>query len=312
MATSSRADTVVLLDGTQHEGEIVSQTKDTLTLRVRLGGMTGSIVIPKADIAALHVKPLGADPVAAAAQALRKEAEAVGGDNRKKAEAWVRLGDFYQRHPGYSAQGHEAYVNALLWDPDQPAARTALGYIKTESSWAQKPKPRPPAPSPKPDVAAVRAQAAGPKPDDGIVIGLRRDEELVKKLLADQEARKRGEMELERRQPQYRGNGDNYGGWPGYYNGGLYYSGYGTGGEFVYISPAPAYVYPGSGRNGWPTPLYGYGYGGSPWGGWNSGSYSGGGCGLGFGFGGRWGSTRINGTFFGGSSGYGYSGRTGF
>ncbi|MGD0088543.1 MAG: hypothetical protein ABSE73_01360 [Planctomycetota bacterium] len=207
MSSALRADTVILRDGTEYEGEILRQTNADLIFRVWWGAMKGSVRIPKSEIVDVRMKPLPPDAVIADAEALRLEAEErslkpspksktsssqnqpgaahnandafaksdapsrtsnlqseipippEGIRNRAGADAWVKLGEYYQRHHGYSAQAHQAYQKALLADSDDPVAREKLGYIKVGAEWLEKPKPRP---------ATL---------EDDVTIGPRRDEE---------------------------------------------------------------------------------------------------------------------------------------
>jgi len=273
------ADTISLRDGTEYEGEILRQTKDSLVFCVRWGGMNGSVTIPKSEVLDIHIKPLAPDAVVAAAQALRNEAEEAsmqkpqasdsklqagagetpGSDltiqnpksripKRVAADAWVRLGEYYQRHPGYSAQAREAYEKALLYDNDHPVAREKLGYIKDGTQWLEKPKPKPAAPS------------------ENITIGLRREEQRPESKPEDRELKPEVPVASVPPVPPYGGYG--WGGadlvvttWPwygylrgygGYYpysygfHGGLYSPGY------SYAPYVPRYGYGGSwGRGGW-------------------------------------------------------------
>jgi len=141
MASQCCADLVVLRDGTEYEGEITRDTNESLTVLVRWAGMRGSVVVPKAEVVRVEIRPLRQDSVVAQAQKLVKDAEAAAADPRKAAEAWVTVGEYYQRHHGYSAQAREAFQQALLFDNDQPTARENLGYVKSETGWVEKPKP---------------------------------------------------------------------------------------------------------------------------------------------------------------------------
>lgn len=247
------ADTVALLDGTEYEGEVLCQTKDSLIFRVRWGGMNGSVSIPKSEVADIHIKPLSPDPVALGAQALRNEAEQAAAkamqDPKSKtkiteaAEAWVRLGDYYQRHLGYSTQAREAYEKALLYDYDQAVARDKLGYIKEGAQWVEKPPKRP--------EPAARVE--------NVTIGLRQEEQRPESKPENREPKIEVPVIVVPPPPPYGGYG--WGGselviatWPGY-------------GYWPYLSCFGGY-YPSYGLYGgvyWPGYSYGsrYGYGGS-------------------------------------------------
>lgn len=127
------ADTVTLRDGTVREGTIVSEDDDTVTMEVRVGGLKGKMVIPRAEIASLKIQPLAPDPVQTEAAGLRTNAERLSG--RAAADAWVALGDHYAQHAGYSAQAKAAYEKAIASDPDHVRARHGLGHVKTAKGW---------------------------------------------------------------------------------------------------------------------------------------------------------------------------------
>jgi hypothetical protein len=280
-AANSSADTIVLRDGTEHEGEVVSQSPESVTLRVRSGGNFGLITLARRDVSEIKCKPLAKDPVLCAGVALQKEAEAAATDPKKAAQAWVRVGEYYNKHVGYSTLAHVAFEKALAFDPEQPVARAQLGFEKTERGWEQKVKPAPKVEQPK---AAPAQQPV----NNEMVIGLRRDDALIKKLLDEQAARKRAENEppplLPLRgqdvQPVFSGYARDYF-YVGPYGGVYYYAPqfYGVGGVPYY----PAYG--------------GYGYGC--------------GSGYGIGFGTRIGSGYLSGSFYGGSSYYRSTGAIG-
>jgi hypothetical protein len=302
ICTVARADTVLLRDGTRQEGEIILETEHSVTLRVRMGGIRGTVVIPKTEIVSIARKALPPDTVIADARRLEQEALAVeqfaetvqlAPKNpaarrdafRKAADAWVRAGEFYQRHRGYGAQANNMYERALLCDPDHVVARAKLQYVQTEDGWAR------------PEAEAASAPVIGKPeakaPEADLTIGLRRDAEAVNRLLADQQARQEQQRRDSQRTP---GNYIR----PLYYipayGNGLYYNSWGANGDFLYVLPSPAY--------GWPT--YTYPYASFPHGSWGPrhyGGYSGYGGGYGcgsyggwgLGFSGSWGSVRYNG-----------------
>jgi hypothetical protein len=316
---AARADTVLLRDGTRQDGEIILETEHSLTLRVRMGGIRGSVVIPKSEVVSVARRAVPPDTVVTDAQRLEQEALAVEqfaetvqptpkvpaarrDAFRKAADAWVRLGEFYQRHRGYGAQANTAYERALLCDPNHVVARAKLRYAKTDDGWAR--------PQPEADAAPVIGKPAANAPEPELTIGLRRDAEAVNRMLADQQARQRAEEEQQRRDLQRAPGGYIR---PLYYippyGNGLYYSGWGAGGDFLYVLPSPAYGYPtytypyaGFPHGYYPRQYWGPRYGGGANGPYYSG-YSGGygGCGTagyggwGLGFSGSSGSVRFNG-----------------
>src|SRR5438067_2534514 len=58
-----RADIITLADGTEHEGEVLKENGDSITLRVRIGTNVGSIVIPRREIVSIQTKSMAADTV---------------------------------------------------------------------------------------------------------------------------------------------------------------------------------------------------------------------------------------------------------
>ena len=124
-----------------------------MTLRVRWGGILGSIVIAKTEIVEVHAGKMGEDLVLANSLRLRQEAEDAVREPKRSAELWLRLAEYFQRHPGYYAQAREALERALVFDPDHPVARAKLGYVMTEKGWAEIEKPKPKGEPPAPPVA---------------------------------------------------------------------------------------------------------------------------------------------------------------
>lgn len=127
------ADTVTMRDGTMREGTIISEDADTVTMEVRVGGLKGTIVLQRIEIASVKTQPLAPDPVETEATKLRALAQAAKG--KEAADRWVEVGDLYARHTGYSAQAKAAYENAILADSDHAKARHGLGHLKTADGW---------------------------------------------------------------------------------------------------------------------------------------------------------------------------------
>jgi hypothetical protein len=194
-----RADTIVLRDGSEHEGEIIRETPVAIIVQKRLGSILGTVEIPKAEIVGIKVKGLVPDRVLGPGVTLEKEAEATKGESDKVAEAWVRVGEYYGHHAGYSAKAREAFEKALALDANQPVARAKLGFVKENGKWIEATKP----------VVAITDQNG--RKDvaraDEITIGLRRDDELVKKIQDEQAARQRMEAEIEHRLQEMPQNG---------------------------------------------------------------------------------------------------------
>jgi hypothetical protein len=309
-----RADIIVLRDGSEHEGEIVGETRHTITVQKRMGGISGSVEIAKAEIVGIQVKSLAPDLVSQQGLALQKEAESAVGESVKIAEAWVRVGEFYARHAGYSAKARQAFEKALVFDENQPAARGKLGFIKENGRWIEAPKPKNVVEADVPK-AAVQREAA-----DEVIIGLRRDDAMVKKIIDDQAARQRVEAENDRRLQEISDNSsfNSYGYTRDYYivgsNGAAYYySPYeqcyipvNTGNSYYHRQLRSSYRHSGyyGGNNGYYGGFGGYGFG-------SSSSYSSSGFGVGFGFSGRIGNVHVNGAVNSGGfrgSGFGVRG----
>lgn len=298
------ADTVLLKDGTEHEGEIVRQTTDALSLRVRLGSLSGTIQFPNQEIEKIEFKALRADEVMAAADALLREAVAAEAEKNapRAAEAWLKAAQHYARHPGYASQTRVAYRKVVQHDPNHKAAREALGQVLTKEGWADAQKlrkPAPPAvadegPRPAPDGGAGPDAKAQPARDD-LALALKRDEALVRRLLDEQAGRNQAEI-AERQQvlpPDV-----------------PVYSGYASRGSYF----GPGYPYPladSGGGIGYNNYYGGGGYGGYRGGYGYSPACSPYGSGFSLGFRGGRGSFRYSGNYFSGfgfGSGGGYRG----
>ena len=288
------ADTVLLADGTEHEGKVVKETPQEVTFQIRMGGLRGSVVIPKAEIISLKFGELPPDTVAEDGAKLRKLAEAET-DPAKAAHAWLKLGEYYDRHPGYSAHARSSYEKVLLFDANHGLARARLGFVKGENGEWRKPEPfRKEEPAVAEAPAAPVPQAPAAKEANELAIGLRKDAATVKKILEDEANRIAAERERLAHERQFA----RHDGWNGQYfllNDGLYYY------------PPGSVVYYTSGG------LYGFGgYGGYCGNGYYGGSYRshsdcgyGYGTGLSLGFRGSFGNVKFRGSFNGG----GFSGR---
>jgi hypothetical protein len=188
--TSAFADTVELKDGTVQDGTVVSETVDHVTLVVKMGAMRGTVVIPRGDVAKITLGALREDNVPANAKVLTTAAEAQT-EPGKAAQAWLLVGGYYDRHPGYGAHARASYEKVLLFDADNPTARERLGFVKVDGAWKK--------PEPAPALAADEQLAIGKAPAvaaDEITIGLRNDAAVIKELLEDQAARQQLQRDL--------------------------------------------------------------------------------------------------------------------
>jgi hypothetical protein len=290
-----RADIITLIDGTEHEGEVLRENTESITLRVRVGTNVGSIQIPRREIVSIQAKSVASDTVLAEGVGLQKKADALEKEPKKAAEAWVKVADFYQSHPGYSNLARAAYIKTLTYDPDNARARTKLGYEKTQNGWVAIEKPKP---QEEPAAAGVKAE-----PENELIIGLRRDEALIQRILDNQAERQRQGAEVQRREVREADDRPPF-------------TAYGYSRDVIYIGPyGNTYYLPSGSMIGYSGNYFG-GYGGYGYGG-----YSGYGSGLNVGFRGRFGNVQVNGTYggghysgggFGGSGGTGFRGRFGF
>jgi hypothetical protein len=223
-------------DGTETEGEVVREDAKTITLRVHMGAMNGLIEIQRCDIKTVKVRDVRVDPAIAEGQKLEKEASLVT-NVAKAIESWMNVGEFYDRHAGFSSSAHTAYERVILLDPDNAKAREKLGFIKTANGWTSKDEIRRAEQTKERDAAAkaaARVAQAGVAED--ITIELRRDNDLVKRIREQNAAIVQGAAEGEQRPvgpPQQLIGAEEFVGpycpsviW----NGGLGYGGFGYGG----------------------------------------------------------------------------------
>ena len=309
-ATSAcRADVITLMDGTEHEGEVIREDEHTITLQVSMGGMKGQVVINRLDIKGIRVTDEIADPAIAEGAALAREAEKQT-DIKKAINAWTMVADYYSRHAGFSSAMHAAYEKVLLLDPENEAARARLGYVKTPAGWELKSDllRAERARQEEKEKAVIAAQAA----DDETVIGLRQDNEKLKKALDEKNARAQAEVQAAPQpivqpipQPQPQGP----------FAGQVPFPPPGTAVNTVIEDYQGTPYYPtvlygfGRGVDGFYGGGYGYGNGyGSGFYGSNSYGYSSGFSGLSQGIRGNIGSVRFSGSVnngFGGGGGFG-------
>ncbi len=297
-ARTGRADIIELMDGTTQEGEVIHEDKNTITLSIQLGAMKGTVVLNRRDIRSVKVTDPVIDPALVEGNVLVKAAEALT-DVKQAIAAWTKAAEFYDRHAGFSSEAHAAYEKVLLLDPDNAAIRAKLGYVQTPDGWAKKIDLQ------RAEAAKIAERArvvqAKAKVEDDMVIGLREDNALVKKI---QEEKARAKADIppappvapQPLQPQPQFANQQYGGIE-YYQGLPYYPtilyGFGPGGfggnGFGFVGGG---FNNGFGYSGYNNYGYGGGYGGG-YGYSNYSSYYGGGLSLGFH--GKIGSVRVSG-----------------
>jgi hypothetical protein len=306
------ADTVTLKDGTVREGEIIAQDPENVTLSMRLGGLKAALVIPRAEILTVQVKPVAPDPVETEAAKLRKEAEGLKGS--AAADAWVKLGDLYARQVGYSAQARAAYEKAIEADPEHTKAHHNLGHVKTEKGWQKVEDERR-------GRGLVPLGEAWVKPDERtwlidrrhaeeteeLRIGPRQADKFTKADIEKALALKRAEEEAARREQLRLAYGDSLLSRWGYFadGPGPYYIGSGATPYWwdgVGYSTGNTDFFAGTVGSGWGP--YGYGWGGGGGGGGHGGGHGGSGHSSGFSPGLRWGNFQF-GTSFNMGSGWG-------
>jgi len=237
---STHADIVVLNDGTETEGEVVREDTQTITLRVHMGAMSGLIEIKRSDVKSVKVSDVHADPAIALGQNMEKEASLVK-DVPKAIEAWMKVGEFYDHHAGFSTAAHAAFERVILLDPDNAKAREKLGFIKTANGWTSKDEIRRAEQAKEREAAAAKVAAAARAgvvgtPED-ITIELKRDNDLVKRMQEQHVELVQGIAELDRRgaAPVQPIGGEDFVG-PPFYSGVLWNGGFGLGG-FGYSNP---------------------------------------------------------------------------
>ena len=293
-ARTGRADIIELMDGSIQEGEVTHEDKNTITLSIQLGAMKGTVVLNRKDIRSMKVSDPVIDPALVEGAVLVKAAEALT-DVKQAIAGWSKAAEFYDRHAGFSSEAHAAYEKVLLLDPDNAAIRARLGYVQTPDGWAKKIDLQ----HAEAAKLAERARVvqAKAKDEDDMVIGLREDNALVKKI---QEEKARAKADIppappQPPQPQPQFVNQQYGG-VDYYQGLPYYPtilyGFGPGGF-----GGNGFGFAGGGfNNGFGYSnynSYGGGFGGGYSGYSNYSSYNGGGLSLGFR--GKIGSVRVSG-----------------
>ena len=291
-ARTGRADIIELADGSVQEGEVIHEDKNTITLSIQLGAMKGTVVLNRKDIRSVKVTEPVTNPDIAEGAALVKAAEALT-DVKQAIAAWTKAAEFYDKHAGFSSDAHSAFEKVLLLDPDNAAIRARMGYVQTPDGWAKKLDLQRAEEAKLADRArAIQAKAKAD--DDDIVIGLREDNALVKKI-AEEKARAKADppppppQPAQQPQPQFanvnQGGIEYYQGLP-YYPTILY--GFGPGG----------FGGNGFGFGGGGFGYNNYGYGGGYGSGYGYSNYSSNyGSGLSLGFRGKIGSVRVNGRF---------------
>lgn len=203
---SSHADIVVMNDGTETEGEVVHEDTQTITLRVHMGAMSGLIEIKRTDVKSIKVSDVHADPAIAIGKNLEKEASLIK-DVSKAIEAWMKVGEFYDQHAGFSTSAHTAFERVILLDPDNAKAREKLGFVKTANGWTSKDEIRRAEQAKEREAAALKTAAIvaarngqATAPED-ITIELRRDNDLVKQMKEQHNELVQGIAELDQRGP---------------------------------------------------------------------------------------------------------------
>jgi len=199
---------------------------------------------------------------------------------------------------------HAADEKIILLDPDNEAARARLGYVKTPAGWALK------ADLLRAEQARqeekVRAVLAAKPPEDETVIGLREDNDKLKKILDEKNARAQAEVPLPPPAPQPQIGQAPFAG--------QVFPPPGTAVNTVIeqYQGVPNYptVLSGFGPNDVIYGGYGFGYGSGFGSGFYGNNYFSGGSygGLSLGFQGRIGSVRVSGSVNNGFGGFGGSG----
>ncbi len=123
-ANRSQADIVVLSDGRELEGEILSDDGLDLVLKGRFGKTT----LSRRDIKTVVKKESPAEDFRKKIEALRQSVD------KNDAEAWSALG-VRARNAGASDEMKAAFTRALELDSNDSTARKELGFVRQGADW---------------------------------------------------------------------------------------------------------------------------------------------------------------------------------
>jgi len=125
-----RADTLVLVDGREIEGEILSEDATSVTLKASFGKTT----IQRDEIKEIRKSK-------SKSEIFRAEIEALEKSSRKDdTAAWLNLA-LRAKKDGARAEARQLFQRVLDQDPNSLAAREELGYVRRGDSWVKEERP---------------------------------------------------------------------------------------------------------------------------------------------------------------------------
>jgi hypothetical protein len=124
---SVRADIVTLIDGTIVEGEVVGETPTDITLRIP----TGKTTLKREEIQKIEHRK--------SAHALMREKMDLLAQSNAAEYAWLKLAAEAKKS-GAQDESVEAYKHVLEMDAENVAANQALGRVKLNDHWVEKPE----------------------------------------------------------------------------------------------------------------------------------------------------------------------------
>ena len=121
---AARADTVILLDGSSIEGEIIKEDDNEITVK----GRFGKTVIARKDIREIQKKD------SARGDFLKKQDELKKGESANDAQSWMTLG-YWAKKEGLREEADKAFGEALKLEPNNDKAHEAMGHIRYLGQW---------------------------------------------------------------------------------------------------------------------------------------------------------------------------------
>lgn len=124
LATTSRADVVILHDGRRIEGEVRLEG-DQYVIKSRFGT---TVRVSKYEVREILKTGSSRKAYEKKLKALKRSRD------RNKPEAWLKLASFAADN-NLPRQAREAYRKVVALDPDHKRARRALGYVRHGGAW---------------------------------------------------------------------------------------------------------------------------------------------------------------------------------
>ena len=123
------ADLIYFRDGTVREGKVVNQTDEKVEVVFVTPGGSLRVVYPLDKITRIELKKT---PNELVLEEYQQRATALKPDD---AEGWVKLGEWCLKQPMLQAEARGAYQQAMSIDPNNEAARKALGFVNYRGVW---------------------------------------------------------------------------------------------------------------------------------------------------------------------------------